>query len=157
MGCGCGFQTSEQILPQRGSSQQLGWEYKTATSLFVKRTAAAMEPTCSPPLSASAEQNRRTCMQLWNIHLSQAGPSCPTLLLTRSWSSRSCFPLSPPRQRSSSSSSWLAAVPPALGPCFTKNSSLWSNSKPCNIQAASCLYMTPWQTVRILWSWVQMV
>lgn len=70
--------------------------------------------------------------------------------LTRSCSSLSCFPLSPPSPKSSSSSSWLAAAPPALGPCLMKNSSLWSSSSPCSIHAASCLYITPWHTARIL-------
>lgn len=70
--------------------------------------------------------------------------------LTRSCSSRNCFPVSPPIPKSSSSSSAWALILPEDGPCFIKNSSCWSKRSPCSIQAESCLYMTPWQTARIL-------
>lgn len=146
MGCGCGFQTSGQILPQRGFSRPLGWGCKKAASLCAGRTAAEMEPACSPPRWASAQQRTPTLKDTRSSAL-DARPCVP---LTRSCNSRSCFPLKPPSPRSSSSSSWLAAAPPALGPCFTKNSSLWSSSSPCSIQAASCLYITPWHTAKIL-------
>ena len=92
--------------------------------------------------------NRRTPSTLcYTWGLSSVLCGC---VLTRSCSSLSCFPLKPPSPRSSSSSSWLAAAPPALGPLFTKNSSLWSSRNPWSIQAASCLYITPWHTARIL-------
>lgn len=78
------------------------------------------------------------------------GCQAMTCSLTRSCSSRSCFPVSPPIPRSSSSSSgWLGTFPEE-GPCLIKNSSCWSSSKPCSIQAESCLYITPWHTARIL-------
>lgn len=73
-------------------------------------------------------------------------------VLTKSWSSFSCFPVSPPIPRSSSSSSGWAVTLPEDGPCLIKNSSCWSKRSPCSIQAESCLYMTPWHTARIL-SW----
>lgn len=72
--------------------------------------------------------------------------------LTKSCSSLSCFPVSPPMPRSSSSSSGWALTLPEDGPCLIKNSSCWSRRSPCSIQAESCLYMTPWHTARIL-SW----